>query len=120
MSDDQMSDMELLPCPFCGGEAILKCICNVSAHATDDWWVSCKNCRVERPSTKKTEIAGSREQAIASWNRRAGTWQPLPDDIYNTDAPSDLCEGSTSVDCWGDLCLSSRQYSAVPVGGGWI
>lgn len=69
---------ELLSCPFCGGEAIIKNISEVGQPAGDDWWVSCGECRVERPSTKKTEIAHSREEAVAAWNQRASL---LPDAI---------------------------------------
>lgn len=68
-----MSDatVELMPCPFCGGEANIKSISYEGDPTRSDWWVSCQVCRVERPSTKKSEIVHSREEAIAAWNRRA-------------------------------------------------
>jgi len=72
---------ELKPCPFCGGIAVVKCISDISRPGTDDWWVSCSICRVERPSTRKSEIVGTRDEAIAAWNRRA--YPPAPiDDIH--------------------------------------
>lgn len=67
---------ELLKCPFCGGEAIIKSICNTHEPDTDDWWVSCRICRVERPSTQKGEIAHTKADAIAAWNRRAQPTMP--------------------------------------------
>lgn len=94
-----MNETELLPCPFCGGQAILKCITDVSAPAADDWWVSCIGCRVERPSTRKSEIVHSRDEAIAAWNRRSGSWQPLRhDDPYLDDSPVWLDENGCV--CW--------------------
>lgn len=58
-----MSNEELLPCPFCGGEAIVKHI-----DSRDDWWVWCRGCNIQRPSVKN--IVHTRDEAIASWNRR--------------------------------------------------
>ncbi len=53
----------LLPCPFCGGEAIP---CSTGNHfATEKFFVSCGVCGVETP-----RIARTRKEAIAAWNHR--------------------------------------------------
>ena len=55
---------KLLPCPFCGGEAIP---CSAGNHfATEKFFVSCGVCGVETP-----RIARTRKEAIAAWNSRA-------------------------------------------------
>jgi Lar family restriction alleviation protein len=60
MNGDESFDSEALPCPFCGGKAIVK-----------DWGsiveMRCKPCGVFGPS------GPTRGQAIAKWNRRAKT-----------------------------------------------
>ena len=61
-----MSEMKLLPCPFCG-------ITPQRGKKLEDGWcgISCYNGHV-------VEIGGdSPEEAIAAWNRRAGGWQPI-------------------------------------------
>jgi Lar family restriction alleviation protein len=101
-----MSD-NLKPCPFCGGEAVVKCICDAGRPDTDDWWVSCSGCRVERPSTRKSEIVHSRDEAIAAWNRRAGSWQPVAhDDPYN-DGPVWVDENGCV--CWAGANGETRR-----------
>lgn len=52
-----MTNEELKPCPFCGGEAEL--------FQEYGWAVSCTSCCVK---TLKYRI---REKAIKAWNRRA-------------------------------------------------
>lgn len=62
MSDKgQEARGKLLPCPFCGGEAVLE-------HGTEyaPWFeVDCPNCDAEGP-TRPTEA-----EAIEAWNRRS-------------------------------------------------
>ena len=55
-----MKNKELLPCPFCGGEAAL-------AYGVYDRWIFCKKCGA---STKQYE---TNEEAIAAWNTRTNT-----------------------------------------------
>lgn len=64
-----MSELKLLPCPFCGGEAeyykryIGYGSSGLGAH---DWFsVKCEKCRT-KSDEYKTEA-----EAIAAWNRRA-------------------------------------------------
>lgn len=56
-----MSEIKLLPCPFCGGEAILRGHC-VFENA---WMVECQN----KECKCKTEFA-PKEEAIEIWNTR--------------------------------------------------
>ena len=54
------AEEELLPCPFCGGDAVVVVTHPISQGA----YVRCKECRVlSMPCNTKAE-------AIAAWNRR--------------------------------------------------
>ena len=59
--------IELKPCPFCGGEAVLQAIDFEPDY--DDlpiWWVRCSSCLAET-----AEFTGATEaEAIAAWNTR--------------------------------------------------
>lgn len=64
--------MELLPCPFCGGEAL------PTAHLTYNWFAPvCGRCNARGPSVKierdsdPQEMRNLMNQADESWNRRA-------------------------------------------------
>ena len=64
--------MELLPCPFCGGEAL------PTAHLTYNWFAPvCRRCNVRGPSVKierdsdPQEMRNLMNQADENWNRRA-------------------------------------------------
>ena len=52
------SRFELLPCPFCGGEAHI-------VTAVGESWALCGKCRAT------TEMHASKQFAVAAWNRRA-------------------------------------------------
>lgn len=57
-----MSDIELKPCPFCGGEAErIECLSGV--------FVQCHKCWVG------TSVSSSRGVATRAWNRRVGNAQ---------------------------------------------
>lgn len=64
---------ELLPCPFCGGEAEI-------VRAVGETWVRCP-CGAIGPNI---DGIGSDEEAAAAWNRRAGracrNTDTVPDD----------------------------------------
>jgi hypothetical protein len=56
---------DLLPCPFCGGEArLIEC---------GDAYVECSNCGSEG----SWNSLGRADLAIAAWNRRAPGWHPI-------------------------------------------
>ena len=60
---------ELLPCPFCGGEAELHPTYDMDTNEVDGWFVWCNNDACEcKPETNQhfTEA-----EAIAAWNSRA-------------------------------------------------
>jgi Lar family restriction alleviation protein len=56
----QLSQVELLPCPFCGGEA------DIFAPYSD-WHVQCMSCGATGPSKVY------KNRAIDRWNTRKGT-----------------------------------------------
>lgn len=62
---------ELLPCPFCGGDAELryhpKCICDPKCMA---WEIGCSSCDARVGNTIYA-IGKTKDDAIAAWNRRA-------------------------------------------------
>lgn len=82
--DSQVEQIELKPCPFCGGEA------SVSTYETESLWshnqvvctkVSCEACDIAFQSEP-----GYETEAPAAWNTRASlalpkveseTWQPI-------------------------------------------
>lgn len=68
---------ELLPCPFCGGEAHI-------ITAVGESWVLCEKCRAT------TEMHASKQLAIAAWNRRAKPSQPTHRDEL-VDYLCDMC-----------------------------
>lgn len=51
---------DLVPCPFCGGEAILKSFKNNDPYS----FIVCENCHIMTPS-------GTTERVKFVWNRRA-------------------------------------------------
>lgn len=73
-----MTQVELLPCPFCGWRAI------VSDHSTIAWYVECVECACDGP------VEESREAAIAAWNTRT----PSPA------SPSPVAEGQPVAYRW--------------------
>ena len=66
-----MSNKELLPCPFCGGEADIEGISEIH-------YISCKNCYAE------TRTYGSKGEAINAWNKRVEYNKNRKDDDNGT------------------------------------
>lgn len=75
--EDYANDLvgELLPCPFCGEDNMMK----IEHTHTAYWWVKCENCNVEMnsdydPGGKESRQAhkSSIQAAIEMWNRRNG------------------------------------------------
>lgn len=58
---------ELLPCPFCGGEAKIVC---VNTDRYDDWYVYCPS-EDDCPASVETLMYETKEEAVAAWNTRA-------------------------------------------------
>lgn len=56
------AEEELLPCPFCGGEAIFD---KQVAYITSSFRVKCSKCEIG------TELHEYKQCAIDTWNRRA-------------------------------------------------
>lgn len=62
-------EINLLPCPFCGGEAEVD-ISGGNFH----WWIVCVNCGVG------TAIYNTKAEALTAWNTRADTrWIKVTD-----------------------------------------
>ena len=59
-----MSAIELLPCPFCGGNYV-QFIEYKAGYGT----VGCGTCQFEKPDSSVVILP--KEEAIAAWNRRA-------------------------------------------------
>ena len=69
MADPMQQARELLPCPFCGGEATLTMVGNV--HSTRKCIVKCSGCRYQRTDAAlRYGDEWLRNTAIAAWNRR--------------------------------------------------
>lgn len=65
--------VELKPCPFCGGTAILDAVFPLDGGKF--WLVHCRNCRAQGPfGPTYTE----KEMAVTGWNKRAPTLFGLP------------------------------------------
>lgn len=81
---------ELLPCPFCGGEAELRHVSQLW-EPRDNYWAACKCCHMSG-KTYRTEA-----EAIAAWNTRA----ELTCHINELDA---LTQTLSMVNCcsWGE------------------
>ena len=63
-----MSEIKLLPCPFCGGEAYTYTATSVTnGEKTKVWQVHCKDCRLNYPLNIKCL---TEEEAIKQWNTR--------------------------------------------------
>lgn len=62
-----MADIELKPCPFCGGEAQMFDLRKV--HLGVFYFVECR----ERKCRVKTGYLCTKEEAAEVWNRRAET-----------------------------------------------
>jgi len=60
--------VEIKPCPFCGGEAIVSCVGNFIFESR----VMCEDCRASTDWYGAASRERSTESAIAAWNRRVG------------------------------------------------
>jgi Lar family restriction alleviation protein len=59
-----MSELKLLPCPFCGGDATIGA--NEYYDGANTFYIYCTSCGVQQMTTKIRT-----DEAIAAWNRRA-------------------------------------------------
>ena len=57
---------ELKPCPFCGGEAVLR----TSVFFKHDAYVRCKKCGAKSMSYPSASAEDARLRTIEAWNRR--------------------------------------------------
>lgn len=69
MNNEKLREVELLPCPFCGGEANLTIGFDVPFHGES--FIDCITCKIQ------TELHDSTEDAIAVWNKRAAPVTPV-------------------------------------------
>ena len=81
-----MSNKELLPCPFCGGET------KIDNRGQYGYGIVCISCGAKSPDFQ-TET-----NAIKSWNDYAN-------DLFKTELkPCPFCNGIAEVDCRLSLC----------------
>lgn len=59
---------KLKPCPFCGGEAIMRHISSIMDVFS---YVTCTRCGVQSPNFKVSSEYASDDKAAEAWNRRA-------------------------------------------------
>ena len=70
-----MSGSELLPCPFCGGEARLEMSTNIFGERTYRVYCTGGICGA------RIGLRDSREDAVNAWNLRVPICPPLEDSI---------------------------------------
>lgn len=59
-----MDKIELLPCPFCGGEAEIEEMKRGILKPTTGYWITCKLCGCH------SRAGFDRRKAVEDWNRR--------------------------------------------------
>lgn len=88
-----MGNLELKPCPFCGGEAIKGVACHV--HEDYAFRVECRECKIVTP------FYATEAEAIEAWNRRA----------ERTAKVRSLEKRSETVMGWEGICTSCGAYT---------
>jgi len=74
------NERELLPCPFCGGEPIVKYIGNNLTQARKIE-IKCTRCRIKRiDATVRHSFDWLEDVAVGGWNQRVLPNQPLESD----------------------------------------
>jgi Lar family restriction alleviation protein len=73
------NQIELKPCPFCGGEAIV-----LHWDGTDTFSVGCVNTFVCHGGTHTSSAYQSEQEAAEAWNRRADNQLSVGDKVYQT------------------------------------
>ena len=73
------NQIELKPCPFCGGEAIV-----LHWDGTDAFSVGCVNTFVCHGGTHTSRAYQSEQEAAEAWNRRADNQLSVGDKVYQT------------------------------------
>lgn len=96
-----MSEIKLLPCPFCGGEAYL-----YEDKKCDIYSVGCKNCCDIEPITRVCE---SKEEAIKLWNTR----KPMQDIVERLEEIKKIMLSPKNVDCFGEPCTENDCMACV-------
>ena len=71
---------DLLPCPFCGGEAFLHCDNGL------EWFAYC-GIGYCPGNIEQSDWAGPKDKAVAAWNRRPSGWisveERLPEEMVD-------------------------------------
>jgi Lar family restriction alleviation protein len=73
-----MSELKLLPCPFCGGAATVGA--SEYYDGANTFYIYCASCGVQQMTTKIRT-----DEAIAAWNRRADHIRDTTKKVSNAD-----------------------------------
>lgn len=114
---------ELKPCPWpdcC--RSLISIYSEIASDKTVEYWCKCHWCNATGPR------CGTKEKAIAAWNRRASVWIPTSERMPNKSgwyyvgfrsiAPSeswcDFLEFDTQHSCWKTLPYLKPAYWMEP------
>ena len=99
-----MNEKTLLPCPFCGGAAEIRCF----DESMDLWSAECDSCQVAR-------LGDSKQEAVTAWNTR--TTLPAESQHCDTAKYADNCNSCGFCDNQPLTLEELREMDGEPV---WI
>jgi ssDNA-binding Zn-finger/Zn-ribbon topoisomerase 1 len=93
-----MSENELKPCPFCGGEAVAR---SWPSSDGETWYVGCDDDN-DCPCESHACFGEDRAEALAAWNTRKGEEQAVKAEQSRLlSLAEEIVEESHTIDAWG-------------------